>query len=49
MSKSTVDLINSNKNKLNNEIILIYNSFPNARLMVVIVFFKFDERGNFGL
>ena len=33
MPKSAVRPMNSSKNKLNNEIILIYNSFPNARLL----------------
>ena len=31
-AKSAVKSMNSSKNKLNSEIILIYNSLPNARL-----------------
>ena len=40
MLKITVRPINSKKNKLNSEIILIYNSFPNARLTSVWILMK---------
>ena len=33
MSKSAVGLMNSRKNKLNSEIILIFNLYPNAHLV----------------
>ena len=32
MPKSTIELINSNKNKLNSKIILIFHSYPNEHL-----------------
>ena len=35
MSKNEVGPINSSKNKLNSEIILIFNSNPNAHIMWV--------------
>ena len=38
MPKSTVEPINSSKNKLNNKIILIFNFNPNAHLIELFVY-----------
>ena len=35
MSKSVVELMNNSKNKLNSEIILIFNPNPNAHLTLI--------------
>ena len=37
MSKNAEGPMNSSKNKLNNEIILIFHSYPNACLLLFVV------------